>query len=217
VLRRPKERFVSNFCDGPQHHHGLSEDARLDLSVALGDITKLDNMTRWMEGMAHYAAQPYSRGCYVRMLTGSMCSDADVVVDEALTKQAIANLDQFLFVGVSESYPKVVDAFLRVAATALPHVDPSTFQVNQGKAQDEWAYRLQPAVRVEKTVIAEASHNVACEKLAHMMVNTGKVRYEDPFDQQVYDHAKELFATKFNVSPDSAGVVGAAISSGTLR
>jgi len=180
----------------------MSEEQKLDMSLAIGDVNNMDNITRWKVGLAFYAEQSYSRGCYVRMLTGSMCSDADVVVDQELTDRAIKNLDQFLFVGTSENYTATVDAFLRVAATALPAVDPSTFHANHGVAEDRWTYRLQPAARIEKTIVAELSHNLECERAADIMVHTGKVKYDDPFDQAVYERAKVLFETKFG-RPDT--------------
>jgi hypothetical protein len=205
VLRPPRERFMSNFCDGLQHHHGLSEEHKENLGFKMTHNGKWDNVSAVQESLQAYVAESkITFGCYVRMLTGSMCSDADVVVDEALTQEAIANLDQFLFVGVSENYTSTVEVFLKTVASAAHAVDAGTFVVNEGVQPADYRYELSSPDRVELRVVGEGSHNVACEKIARMLLATGKVKYADKFDQQVYDHAKKLFQ-KFAANATAIG------------
>jgi len=194
VLREPRERFMSNFCDGMQHHHGLSEDLKQSLSFKMTHNGKFDNVSAVQESLQAYVDESkITRGCYVRMLTGFMCSEADIVVDEDLTKEAIKNLDQFLFVGTSEDYTKTVRVFLQTMATAAHAVDVATFVVNEGANVADYRYELQEADRVELRIVGEGSHNTACERVARMLLVTGKVKYNDPFDDAVYERAKALF------------------------
>jgi hypothetical protein len=202
VLRPPRERILSNYCEGATGHHGLSPELQKELRDHMVERADWIDDEAVRNSLSFYLAQPYSRGCYVRMLTGSMCSDADVVVDEALTKQAIANLDQFLFVGVSENYTSTVEVFLKTVASAGHIVDPTTFQVNQPVGSAGGAgmssslshrLKLQPAHHLELRMKGEQSHNAQCEGAVGLLAP----KVEDAFDQQVYDHAKKVFVARY--------------------
>jgi len=195
VLRPPGERMLSHFCEGPQGHQGLTDEQAADLRTKVLDRRDYVDDEAVLASVSFYLAHSYSRGCYVRMLTGSMCSDADVVVDQELTDRAIKNLDQFLFVGTSENYTATVDAFLRTVVRAKHIVDPTTF------VGGETSVSFRAAHRRELQMKGQLSHNVPCEQALDTLLLTGQLLPPaDPFDQQVYDHARTMFATQYSSS-----------------
>lgn len=200
VLRHPKERFISNFCDGAPHHHGLNDELKNEMQLKLTHGNKFDNLTAVHESLSHYNSLHYVYGCYVKMLTGFMCSDADVVVNEELTKKAIENLNKFLFVGISVNYQHTVNSFISLMSTAVHVIDPSTFKINKNKNPDEYIYKLSKPDSIEYKIIGENSHNTNCEKIVKMLIDTKKILYNDTYDELIYNHAYYLFKTKFNMT-----------------
>ena len=60
ILRDPTTRFVSSFCEGMTHHHGLSHQLKTQVNAVFNhDANWKTNETAIIKNFKHYTQLPY--------------------------------------------------------------------------------------------------------------------------------------------------------------
>ena len=179
LFRQPLNRVVAAFFDGASHTEGLSdaEHARLadQWSTYRKPKSKKGRREVTVRKAMDYVMHPSVIGCYTKMLLGYPCHAAaalarDQPFNATALAAALARLRRFNFVGIAEEYE---------ASVALLH------RLAGGGTAPHWTEMRGPR--------ALDTHNGDPELRQMVLTNVTTV-FSDPYDDEVYRVAKELFA-----------------------
>ncbi len=174
VLREPRARTLSGFCDY-MHMDGMKRGEGQILKDKLQAKIAAKSPHLCQDMFDEYVAYPNTYGCYTKMLNGYGCY-ANITLTPTMVATAKHFLDSFSFVGVLEQYDRSVKLFFKMSGGAV----------------------LQPPLQIETTQIRKRASNY-CNPMVHKKFCMNKdmkaiaARYHDPFDSEVYAHAKSRF------------------------
>ena len=171
ILRNPASRIVSSFLDSA-HFEGFSEDEHSRLMKKWSSYpTGVGRMKETiLRKAADYIHHPHMIGCYTKMLLGYECLSGFLSRDQPFNQTALdialQRLRTFFFVGIFEDYEASLQLFHQVAnASTVPH----------------WT-------ELTKSRVSSADQGI----LQYIVQNISS-HYIDPYDDQVYDLAQNLF------------------------
>jgi hypothetical protein len=169
MIRNPKLRLISAFLDS-MHREGLPKEENEKLLDAISKHPV--NRTNTGENNLFLTAADYMNhknmiGCYTKMLNGYDCYSSFLTRDSPFNKTALSvainRLRNFYFVGIFEEYEESIRLFHTMAKVQNVH----------------WS-------ELRKQRSSHASDNIK-QRLINITI------FEDPYDDILYEVAKEMF------------------------
>ena len=172
ILRNPKRRTFSSFCDY-MHMDGMKGS---DKERILSQLNYAPTPEACVQNYNAYMSANSNIGCYTKMLNGYECCES-VKLTAGMVRTAKHFLKHFFFVGILEDYDNAVKLFLKMNKDTV----------------------FQPYHEVEMTKV-RASEGRCCPVFKnrfncgpHLKNSSLLYPYDDPFDNEVYAFALQRF------------------------
>jgi hypothetical protein len=171
---------LAAFFDGASHTEGLSEEAHARLAETWSTYhkpkTKRGRREMVVRKACDYAMHPHVVGCYTKMLLGYPCHSSALTRDQPFNATAlaaaVARLRTFFIVGIFEEYEATVNLFHRLTG---------------GRTTPHWTEWRGPR--------AQNNPPPGSDLDLHQLVRANvSALFTDPYDDEVYRVARELFA-----------------------